>query len=514
MIFPGGLLPEDVLLSYELKMFTTAAHTYTFYTRHQSCSIISQEDDTNLKWNEKMVTRAQGFSSSHPSGIARHRRYKRHPVCHTAVKTIQCCHSLKITMLAVLCLIFCSLSSASATFVHPGLLHTSSDLARVRRHVLANEAPWNGSWVLLSQHTRNSNYVPRNTSFINRGTVGQQNYPLLYIDLAYAYTFSVSWAVTGNVSHAKAAGRILDAWSSSLQLINGTSDKYLASGIYGYAFAQSAELLRSYDGWTGLQQFQKMLLEVFYPMNKAFLDHHNGQDVYHYWANWDLCNTASMMAVGILTDNQTMFDYAYNYFLNGEGMGTLHNTLWKVYDVDDGMCQLQESGRDQGHSQLDLALLQSIAQMAFNQGRDLFSANDNLILKGAEYFSKYNLGYDVPYTPYLSVDYNQSIISQDSRGPNPRPIWTLLYQHYAVYKGLPCRWTTQFAQLGQPEGGGLDLGGGGGNYDQLGYGTLMYTLSQEDVEEYRREHPLGDVTESTITSYHAGTTAQGSASGL
>ncbi|PRP77819.1 exopolysaccharide inner membrane protein [Planoprotostelium fungivorum] len=194
--------------------------------------------------------------------------------------------------------------------------------------------------------------------------------------------------------------------------------------------------------------------------------------------------------------------------------------------------QLQE-WRDQGHSQLDLALLQSIAQMAFNQvsrpiilppssiiqsytisdlassGRDLFSANDNLILKGAEYFSKYNLGYDVPYTPYLSVDYNQSIISQDSRGPNPRPIWTLLYQHYAVYKGLPCRWTTQFAQLGQPEGGGLDLGGGGGNYDQLGYGTLMYTLSQEDVEEYRREHPLGDVTESTITSYHAGTTAQG-----
>ncbi|PRP77820.1 hypothetical protein PROFUN_07762 [Planoprotostelium fungivorum] len=190
-------------------------------------------------------------------------------------------------MLAVLCLIFCcSLSSTSATFVHPGLLHTSSDLARVRRHVLANKAPWNGSWVLLSQHMRNSNYVPRNTSFINCGTV--------------------------------AAGRILDTWSSSLQLINGTSDKYLESGIYGYAFAQSAELLRSYNGWTGLQQFQKMLLEVFYPMNKAFLDHHNGQDVYRYWANWDLCNTASMMTIGVLTDNQTMFDYAYN----GEGMGT------------------------------------------------------------------------------------------------------------------------------------------------------------------------------------------------
>ena len=29
----------------------------------------------------------------------------------------------------------------------------------------------------------------------------------------------------------------------------------------------------------------------------------NDANITNYWANWDLCNTASIMAIGILTDD-------------------------------------------------------------------------------------------------------------------------------------------------------------------------------------------------------------------
>jgi hypothetical protein len=40
--------------------------------------------------------------------------------------------------------------------------------------------------------------------------------------------------------------RILNAWARSLKGITGTSDKYLASGIYGYQLAVAAETLRDF----------------------------------------------------------------------------------------------------------------------------------------------------------------------------------------------------------------------------------------------------------------------------
>lgn len=98
----------------------------------------------------------------------------------------------------------------------------------------------------------------------------------------------------------------------------------------------------------------------------------------------------------------------------------------------------------------------------------------------AEYVAKYNLGNDVPYTTYTNSDVTQDVISENSRGDN-RPIWELLYNHYGVLKGLDITWTKQYRDRvvsagGGAEGGGGDYGTNSGGFDQLGYGTLMYTL--------------------------------------
>ena len=117
--------------------------------------------------------------------------------------------------------------------------------------------------------------------------------------------------------------------------------------------------------------------------------------------------------------------------------------------------------------------------MAYNQGDDLFAFDDNLILAGAEYVAKYNLGFNVSFTPYRNnVWFYDPVISAASRG-NIRPVWDILYYHYTVEKSLPATWIEQMALWVRDETGGADAGGGSygpnsGGFDQLGFTTLLY----------------------------------------
>ncbi len=51
-----------------------------------------------------------------------------------------------------------------------------------------------------------------------------------------------------------------------------------------------------------------------------------------------------------------------------------------------------------------------------------------------------------------------------------------MYNHYVVFKGLYAPNGQMFAQKVRPEGGGGDCGPYSGGYDQLGYGTLTFSL--------------------------------------
>ena len=49
---------------------------------------------------------------------------------------------------------------------------------------------------------------------------------------------------------------------------------------------------------------------------------------------------ASVIAIGILADDQAMFDKAVNYFYSGIGEGRIDHLVWKIYE--DGLGQVQE----------------------------------------------------------------------------------------------------------------------------------------------------------------------------
>ncbi|MDO7846263.1 alginate lyase family protein [Hymenobacter sp. M29] len=384
--------------------------------------------------------------------------------------------------LGLLLVLATGLTAHGQAFTHPGLLHTSADFTRMQTKVAAGSQPWTAGFGRLSSNSLSSltrNFTNPVPSTVYRGFDGTnpENYASLFRDIAAAYATALRWKVTGDVSYANKSVAILNAWSQNLTTISGTSDKYLAAGIYGYEFANAAEIMRGYSGWAPADflRFQNLMRNVFYPMNHDFLVNHNGNCITAYWANWDLCNTASMLAIGVLCDDRAIYNEALNYYKFGGGSGAFNQVMPYYYG---NLAQWQESGRDQGHSLLGVALAGSLAQMAYNQGDDLFAYGNNALLKGFEYIAKYNLGYDVPFTTYRTCNgIIQSVVSTDQRG-NVRPVWELVYNHYVNIKGLSAPYTALYAQRMRPEGGGGNYDPNSGGYDQLGYGTLAYSLDE------------------------------------
>jgi hypothetical protein len=379
---------------------------------------------------------------------------------------------------------FAQPASASASAVkHPGMLHTQADFDRMRAQVNAGAQPWIDGWNKLIANSHSSaSYKPRPQAMIIRGGSGQ-NYGILYNDIAAAYQNALRWKISGDTAHADTASTILNAWSGKLTQVTGNADRWLASGIYGYEFANAAEIMRDYPGFN-LAQFKTMMLNVFWPMNEDFLVRHNGTCIAHYWANWDLCNMASILAIGILCDDQTKIQRAIDYFKTGAGNGSILHAIPCLHPG--GLAQWQESGRDQGHSMFGIGLMGDFCEMAWNQGQDLYGYSDNRFLQACEYVAKYNLGNTVPFTaitPQSTKDkcvHTQTAISDAGRG-QIRPVWERVYNHYVNRRGLAAPYTAAYAAKARPEGGGGNYGPNSGGYDHLGFGTLTSTLVKAKV---------------------------------
>lgn len=371
--------------------------------------------------------------------------------------------------------------AAPATFTHPGMLHNAGDINRAKVRVAAGDDPWLSGWNRLTANSHSqSTWTAKPQSVIYRGTGYPENYSLLYNDIAAAYQNALRWQVAGTAANGDCAVRILNAWANTLTSIQGTADRFLAAGIYGWQFANAAELMRGYAGFD-LNKFKQMMLNVFYPMNNSFLTNHNDACITNYWANWDLCNMASIMAIGILCDDGAKYDQAVNYFKSGGGNGQIQRAVPFLYPGVEGydLGQWQESGRDQGHTIMGMGQMGAVCEMAWNQGDDLYSYDGRRFMKAAQYVAKYNLNMNVPFTTYTwgsgqtCSQQSQTVISSTSRG-QVRPVWAMLHYHYGRRLLLDDKYIAQMCFSVAPEGGGGDYGTTSGGFDQLGFGTLMY----------------------------------------
>ncbi|NGO10418.1 Tat pathway signal sequence domain protein [Streptomyces sp. HC44] len=381
-------------------------------------------------------------------------------------------------------------SAAGAAFAHPGLLHTRADLGRMAAKMKAGVAPYTAGFAKLTANRHSqTDWKPNPQAKVYRGVGSPQNYQILYNDIHAAYQNALRGHVTGEDAHLATAVAILNAWSEKLTSVEGSADRFLAAGLYGYQFANAAELVRDHDDFD-LARFQKMMRDVFSPPSEDFLKNHNGAVVSNYWTNWDLANMACVLAVGILCDDRAKVDTAVEYFKHGEGLGSIENAIPVVHE-DDGLAEWVEAGRDQGHALLGVGLMATFCEMAWNQGIDLYGYDDSRFLKGAQYVARWNLGGDVPFTPNTRAKgaingWSGSETVTEAAPVDPamtRPIWAMIANHYTKRRGLSTSYITRIAAKSAPEGGGGDYGPNSGGYDQLGFGTLAFTRDRSTKPE-------------------------------
>jgi len=413
------------------------------------------------------------------------------------------------------------------TYNHPCVLYNQADFNRVKAALADGSAPaeviaeFNN---LKTSGRVDKNYTPQPTTEVKRGISGDENYANAMRDAASAYQMALLWQLSGDNAYADAVVRILNAWTNTCVLVTGNTNKLLAAGAQGYTFAAAGEIVRNYQGWNAndFNKYKTWMKDVWASVCKDFLDgHYNTCDI-HYWSNWDLVALNAYMAIGILCEDNAMVNYVVNYFNNGKGNGCIKQLVPDFHvnplDTNETIGQNQESGRDQGHAQMSTAVAGVLAQMAYTLYKDnrqikeldFFAANDNALMKMAEYVAVTNLrdGSDVanrnglwvlsadkiPFTTYnycIDCACNggrphdhgavQTTFADDGGRGNVRPGWEIYLYHYSKEKSLGAgyKYVKQMADKMRPEGGVGEsdnihqYGGNSGAYDQLGWNTLM-----------------------------------------
>ncbi len=356
---------------------------------------------------------------------------------------------LKIILLALALSFLFKDSSAQRTFVHPGVLFTQASLNHLYDIAQKKIEPAYGSYKLLKNNPLASAYYKMQGPFKVIARDGDFSFTKgkMESDFNAAYLNAIMWAATKDADHAKESLEILEAYSDELQLIPPTNDAPLLAGLEGIKIVAAAEILRyTYPAITQkqIEKITRMITNVFLPVCDKFYatkPYTNG--------NWGASVTKMYMASAIFLDNETMYKKAVDFYYNGNDNGTIANY------IDDSTGQIQESGRDQTHTQLGIGGLATICEIAYNQGDDLYGAFNNRLLRGFEYVAKYNLGNDdVPFKVWKDVSgkyWNWTKISDMNRG-RWYPIYEMVYNHYVLRKGLSMPYTAEVIEKTRPEG--------------------------------------------------------------
>jgi hypothetical protein len=395
--------------------------------------------------------------------------------------------------------------TAATTYNHPALLHTSSDITRVKG--LLTQDPWKSAYSALEAASGGTaagavEWLKRMDKSNWESTYPDYaNFSRLVTDAKLAYYLALRYQLKSSTAAANSAVNILNDWAANCKGIfrlegykNNIPDpnEYLIL-IQAYQLANAAELLRGYDGWDVSDQtnFKNWMKQTFADLAVLFLsNHHQNSNAQHYWLNWDLAAMNAVMSIGILCDDAQLIDFAKAYTTDGKGTGraaegfayaVLHNDA----DSDEILAQCQESGRDQGHATLDVTLLGVLCQTAQQIGEDFFTPYKALEM--AEYVGKYNLKNDadafcydnVPFAEYTNKEVTHTAISSDARG-TVRPSWEMFYA-YAKKNGKQARYSQMWAEQARNNNAGGETTSA--QNDELGFGTLMF-YNAGDAADY------------------------------
>ncbi|MEI6891837.1 MAG: carbohydrate-binding protein [Pontiella sp.] len=335
--------------------------------------------------------------------------------------------------------------SPAKVFVHPGLSHKRSDLERMKYMAEAGIEPYASSYALLAAHARASYSVEVAGGYTGMTELDGTWNNFLKNDGITAYYNALMWMMTGDSRHAEKAIEVFTVWSD---LKRNTQGVPLSTGRH-WKLIEAAEIIKStYDGWAeeDLQKFKDMLVYPGYSNTTVPTEAIANNDITFYWriyqgdparhGNQGIFAMRVMMAMGVFLDNEIMYDRAVRYlqgmshraddvpYVSGPSITTGPTAVYEYYEeysrsgqedtipdygynevisnyvYETGQCQ--ESSRDQAHSLGGVGTLCTMAEIAWNQGDDLYGHLDNRLLLGLSFWYRYNLSWAHTYPDQTS----------------------------------------------------------------------------------------------------------------
>ncbi|MBP5337781.1 MAG: alginate lyase family protein [Prevotella sp.] len=430
-------------------------------------------------------------------------------------------------------------------FVHPGALVTQADIDRAKKLIFDDNNDYMvRAWqILCDNQYAQANSASWPTTFVQRGLTGD-NYMNAARGAAIAFQNALRWKISGDRAFADHAVETLMNWCNVTEAVTGNTNISLAAGLYGYGFANAAELMRDYDGWApeDFERFKEWMVRVWYNPAIDFLRRRHdtwmnfrhpecGERPGHYWSNWGLCNVLCVMSIGILCDDVHMYNQGVSFYkydhqgtfqedrsqlsmIINDGCNEFIGNLVPVVLPDERgpfgyLGQMQESGRDQGHAVMALCCALDVCQIGFNQGDDLYAYMNDRIAAGCEYVCAQNYAgvapTDLPWIVYEYADCagqrgaSWQMPCADSRGVGERrPNWDRIRGYYEGLRGVKMQYADKAAEQLCPDGGGGNYNMNSGGFDHLGFSSL--TNYRPLIDKADAITPLsGDITYKGVT---------------
>ncbi|MFJ3418088.1 alginate lyase family protein [Streptomyces sp. NPDC086082] len=302
--------------------------------------------------------------------------------------------------------------AAPATFVHPGVDVSRSQLDFARTEVLAGAQPWKGAYdQMMASSYASLSRTPKPRAVVECGSYSNPNYGCTdeREDAIAAYTDALAWYITKDARYAQKAIEIMDAWSATITS-HTNSNAPLQTGWAGASWPKAAEIIKyTYTGtWSNSARFSTMLRNVYLP---EIINGSNSN------GNWELTMMDAAIGISVFLEDRTSYDKAMALFRtrtaayiylasDGSVPKTVPsqnlNTTAKIVSYWQGQSTFvtgltQETCRDFTHTGYGLSSISHVAETSRIQGTDLYGTDVGERLRQALGFqAKYQLGAAVP----------------------------------------------------------------------------------------------------------------------
>ncbi|HBG28047.1 MAG: hypothetical protein A2Y10_17625 [Planctomycetes bacterium GWF2_41_51] len=292
---------------------------------------------------------------------------------------------------------------------HPRLLLKQSDLVTIKQRVNQREEPWYSNWAVLKSniddHIEKGKKPNPYTGDDNR--VGF--FPACREDSGYARDLAMAYWITGEKKYADESLKMLLGWAQNAPLPGADFDPNISYPALGMAVARGSlsfiwtyDLLYNYSGFTPEQKkvvenwFQLLLSHI-----KTGAKRWEENDYFdkQYYQNHAAAHTLGMAALGYALGDEELVRYALDSVDNSKDMLDLIEGCILMrgetpyyrepdFQVHDGEIydryrhfQMEGHYRDYvtkpnlglRYSHLTLLLLTTAAEIAYNNGVDLYS---------------------------------------------------------------------------------------------------------------------------------------------